>query len=138
MMIPQHDEEQGEIVVSDLLDSLYEIMGEIDAIEVQEKKTKSRRKWLEDQLTIKSRQQTKTSFSDKHISASVKDQIVFGVDKDEFESVLIWALMTGNTKIFKKELNTKACRELVAAGVEFPEGITLAIFSKVSLRRKTK
>lgn len=76
------------------------------------------------------------ALSGRRMSCTVRDDQRARYDPEKWDAILQWAIQNGHGYIFHRRMADAKVEQLAIDGVEFPDGLTLEPYKKISFRRK--
>lgn len=120
----------------ELLNDLRQVMDEIDQLNKQLRPLTSRRRELEQAIISKAEAEGTDRFGNDQLSVTVQHKTTANYDPEKWDSILRWAVKTGNSHIFQRRMTDAKVEQLALDGVELPDGLSLEQIDKLNIRRK--
>lgn len=122
--------------VGELLNELRDLQDYIEAEEERLKPHKRRAENIKSRLVDISEQQGVDSFANDRISVSIKPEIKYAYDPEQWSAIVDWLADHKALHVMHRRWSDKSMRELAESGVELHPGIRMEVLSKVNTRRK--
>lgn len=118
---------------------LAELRRVIDARELlaeEDRKLSERRQQIERELLAFHEMSGLEKVAGAGVTVSFDPEAVrCNYDPERWDGIVRWAVETGNLHVIQRRLTDGKILDLVREGTELPEGLTLAPYTKISVRR---
>jgi len=119
------------------LEEWCEVRGAIDDLNARLKVLSKDRIHLEKRILEYSEETELTKFGNDAVTVSVNnDALRAKYNPETWPEIIKWAVETSNDHIIQRRLTDAKVVELFNAGTEFPDGLSLEQYAKLSIRRK--